>query len=160
MQLRRSVGLDAALATVLTDSGRNSMKRIEAILETMAGDDESGLLARRLADADHRGLWARRLLLAGMATALLALSWAARMLNRAWAHTHRVEAEQRTVALQLRASLDSLSQGVAVFGADHGLSNWERVLPGAARPARGDDAGGQPLWGVRPAPVQRRCPVP
>ncbi len=130
VQLRRSLGLDAALAIVLTDSGRNSMKRIEAILGTMA-DDESGLLARRMAAADRRGLWVRRLLLAGMVTALLALAWAARMLNRAWAHTHRIEAEQRTVALQLRASLDSLSQGVAVFGADHGLSNWNdcfRVL--------------------------------
>ena len=130
VQLRRSLGLDAALAIVRTDFGFNSMKRIEAILGTMA-DDESGLLARRMAAADHRGLWVRRLLLAGMATALLALSWAARMLNRAWAHTHRIEAEQRTAALQLRASLDSLSQGVAVFGADHGLSNWNdcfRVL--------------------------------
>ncbi len=130
VQLRRSVGLDAALAVVLDDSGRIFMKRIEATLSSMA-DDESALLAQRLATADHRGWWVRRLMLGGMATALLALVWAAQMLNRAWAHTHRIEAEQRTVALQLRASLDSLSQGVAVFGADHRLSNWNdcfRVL--------------------------------
>ncbi len=123
VQLRRSVGLDAALAIVLTDSGRTSMKRIETILSAMTAD-ENGLLAQRLAAADRRGSWMRRLMLGGMATALLALLWAAQMLNRAWAHSHRIEAEQRTVALQLRASLDSLSQGVAVFGADHLLSNW------------------------------------
>ncbi len=123
VQLRRSVGLDAAMAIVLNDSGRAFMKRIEATLGSMA-DDESALLAQRLAAADLRGTWVRRLMLGGMTTALLALAWAAQMLNRAWARTQRVEAEQRTVALQLRASLDSLSQGVAVFGAEHLLSNW------------------------------------
>ncbi len=130
VQLRRSVGLDAALTIVLTDSGRTFMKRIESILSGMT-QDESGLLAQRLAAADRRGSWIRWLMLGGMATALLALSWAVQMLNRAWAHTHRIEAEQRTAALRLRTSLDSLSQGVAVFGADHLLSNWNdcfRVL--------------------------------
>ncbi len=130
VQLRRSVGLDAALAIVRTDAGRISMKRIESILSAMT-QDEDGLLSQRLAAADRRGRWIRWLMLGGMATALLALSWAARMLNQAWSHTHEVEAEQRTAALRLRISLDSLSQGVAVFGADHLLSNWNdcfRVL--------------------------------
>ncbi len=130
VQVRRSVGLDAALAIVLTDAGRTSMKRIESTLSAMA-QDENGLLSQRLAAADRRGRWIRWLMLGGMATALLALSWAAQMLNQAWAHTHKVEAEQRTAALRLRVSLDSLSQGVAVFGADHLLSNWNdcfRVL--------------------------------
>ncbi len=123
VQLRRSVGLDAAMAIVLTDVGRVSMKRIEAVLSAMT-QEETRLLAQRLAAADRRGTWVRWLMLGGMATALLALSWAAQMLNRAWAQTHRIEAEQRTAALRLRVSLDSLSQGVAVFDAGHGLSNW------------------------------------
>ncbi len=47
VQLARSVGLDAALAIVLTDAGRNFMKRIEVILAVMVSD-ENTLLAHRL----------------------------------------------------------------------------------------------------------------
>jgi signal transduction histidine kinase len=53
-----------------------------------------------------------------------ALFWAARMLNQAWSRSNSAEAEQRTVAQQLRTSLDSLSQGVGVFGPDRRLVNW------------------------------------
>ncbi|WP_428376939.1 ATP-binding protein [Lichenicoccus sp.] len=50
------------------------------------------------------------------------------MLRRAWSHLVRAETEQRTAALQLRGSLDSLSQGVAVFCADGRLLNWNMRL--------------------------------
>ncbi len=77
-------------------------------------------------------MWVHRLLLTGMVLGLLALFWAMRMLRRAWDRAAYVEMEQRIAALQLRASLDSLSQGIAVFGPDHYLSNWNdcfRMLP-------------------------------
>nr|WP_321985934.1 ATP-binding protein [uncultured Lichenicoccus sp.] len=50
------------------------------------------------------------------------------MLRRAWSHLVRAETEQRTAALQLRGSLDSLSQGVAVFCPDGRLLNWNMRL--------------------------------
>ena len=127
VQLRRTVGLDAALQIVLTDAGQISMKRIDASLAVMTSDEE-GLLAQRLATANRRGMRVRWLLLLGIVVALLGLLWAARMLNRAWLHTYRIEMEQRTAALQLRASLDSLSQGVAVFDADRALANWNECF--------------------------------
>ena len=127
VQLRRMVGLDAALAIVLTDVGQTYMNQIEACLATMTADEEA-LLAQRFETANNHSLLVRRLMLAGITTALLALLWAARMLNRAWTDTHLSEAEQRTAVLQLRASLDSLSQGVAVFDAGHSLANWNECF--------------------------------
>ena len=51
-----------------------------------------------------------------------------RLLRRAWRRLSRAETEQRELALQLRSSLDSLSQGVAVFGGDGQLLNWNMRL--------------------------------
>ncbi len=56
----------------------------------------------------------------------LLITWL--MLRRAWGHLVRAETEQRTAALQLRGSLDSLSQGVAVFDPDGRLLNWNMRL--------------------------------
>ena len=77
-----------------------------------------------VAATDRRAASFRGLMVAVLILALSALLWAARMLNRAWRDASRSEAGQRAVALQLRASLDSLSQGVAVFDPVHGLSSW------------------------------------
>ncbi|WP_238257943.1 PAS-domain containing protein [Methylobacterium gnaphalii] len=63
-----------------------------------------------------------------MFLALLTLLWAARLLNQAWSRSYRVEVEQRALALRLRTSLDSLSQGVAVFGPDRRLTNWNECF--------------------------------
>ncbi len=51
-----------------------------------------------------------------------------RVLRRAWHRLSRAETEQRRAALQLRSSLDSLSQGVAVFDGDGRLLNWNMRL--------------------------------
>jgi signal transduction histidine kinase len=56
------------------------------------------------------------------------LIWAAWMLNQAWQRSQRAEAEQRTLALRLRTSLDSLSQGIGVFSADRMLTNWNECF--------------------------------
>ena len=127
VQLRRSVGLDAALRIVRTDVGRNFTVRIEALLDEMS-DDERALLDRRLAESNSRGLWVRVSVLIGTAVSLIAMVGAARMLNNAWRRSQRAEVEQRRVAQRLRTSLDSLSQGVAVFGADNRLINWNECF--------------------------------
>ena len=142
IQLRRSVGFDAALQVVRTNLGRSFMVDVETILDAMT-TDESALLQSRMRAADSRGTVVQWLLSVGALIAVAALLWAAKLLNQAWARSYKVETEQRTLALRLRASLDSLSQGVAVFSADWHLVNWNECfqvlldLPkGMAHPGR------------------------
>jgi signal transduction histidine kinase/CheY-like chemotaxis protein len=123
VQLRRDVGFDAALRIVQTEMGRDFMQEIETTIAAMAAD-EHDVLTLRLATVSSRGAWVRGLVLGGGAAAVLALLWAAHLLNQAWARSYRVETEQRTLALRLRASLDSLSQGVGVFDARKQLIDW------------------------------------
>ena len=127
VQLRRDVGFDAAVRIVRTDVGRDFMKQIDATLTAMT-TDEQALLTQRLAETDRRGILVRWLIIAGTALAILTLLWAARLLNQAWSRSYRVEAEERKLAVQLRTSLDSLSQGVAVFNADLQLTNWNECF--------------------------------
>ncbi|XYD06722.1 CHASE3 domain-containing protein [Methylobacterium sp. NMS12] len=127
VELRRTVGFEAAVRIVNTDIGRAYMKEAEAVLVAMLAE-EHGLLDARVAANDARAAWVRWMAVGGSALAVLILLLAARLLNRAWSRSHRVEAEQRTLALRLRASLDSLSQGVAVFGADRTLTNWNHCF--------------------------------
>ncbi len=122
-RLRHDAGLEAALRVVRTDVGRVDMQKIEAVLAVMT-DEEQGLLGRRLAEAARHGMWFGGLALAGIVIALFALAWAAWKLNASWSKASRMEDEQRALAVRLRASLDSLSQGVAVFGPDGSLTNW------------------------------------
>ena len=127
VELRRTVGFDAALAVVMTDRGRNDMKQIEATLLAMA-TDERDLLAAHLAQSENRGLWLRWLVAGGSLFAVVALIGAAALLNLALSRSSKAEADQRTLALRLRASLDSLSQGVGVFGRDGSLTNWNHCF--------------------------------
>jgi signal transduction histidine kinase/ActR/RegA family two-component response regulator len=127
VELRRSVGFDSALRIVQTDVGRDLTVEIEAKLSTIVAD-EHNLLLERQAVLDSRGAWVRGLVLGGSAIAILALLWAARLLNLAWARTYRIENEQRSLALRLRASLDSLSQGVGVFDQNRRLSDWNECF--------------------------------
>ncbi len=89
--------------------------------------DEQALLAERLATAASRGDWVRACT-GSDGVAILALLWAARLLNQAYARSFRAEGEQRTLAARLRTSLDSLSQGVGVFGPAHKLRHWNECF--------------------------------
>ncbi len=123
VQIRRDSGLDAALRVVRGDLGRTLMAQLDAQFAAMT-EEEKGLLASRVAASERRSTWVRWLVMSGGAAAAAALLLAARMLNLAWSHAMRVEAEQRGLAERLRASLDSLSQGVAVFDAERRLLHW------------------------------------
>ena len=127
IQLRRNVGFDAAVRIVRTNVGRDYTLQIEAVLRAMT-TDEQGLLAQRLDQIGGRGDLVRWLVSGGTLLAILALLWATRMLNQAWSHSYKVETEQRTLALRLRTSLDSLSQGIGVFSADRLLTNWNECF--------------------------------
>ena len=123
VQLKRDGNGDQAMRIVQTKSGLHYTQRISSILTDMR-HDEHALLQQRLASVDQHGGHFRKLLLIGIGLALLALLWGAQVLNRSWTNTVRLEAEQRTAALRLHTSLDSLSQGVAVFDADRRLTHW------------------------------------
>jgi signal transduction histidine kinase/FixJ family two-component response regulator len=127
VELRRSVGLDAALATLRNGSGQQLMDDIEAAL-TVISADEQRLLGKRLATEKHSAALTRWLTLASTAASLLLLAWATRMLNRARVDAEHSTAEQRMLATRLKASLDSLSQGVGVFGADNRLVHWNECF--------------------------------
>ncbi len=123
VELRRRDGLDGAMPMVRTDAGRLLMTRIEESVAAIRAREQA-LLDVRLAESDGRGLMVRWLLAAGTALSAALLLWAARLLNGAWRRSSEAEGRQRVLALQLRTSLDSLSQGVAVFGPSHGLRHW------------------------------------
>ncbi len=123
IQIRRDSGLQPAIQRLGSDAGREAAAAINQNLTDMT-EDEQRLLADRLAATDNRGDWVRRLGFTATIVALLALVWAARLLNQATARSLGAESEQRTLAGRLHASLDSLSQGVAVFGPAHKLRHW------------------------------------
>jgi signal transduction histidine kinase/CheY-like chemotaxis protein len=123
IQIRHDAGLDGVLRIMGSTTGRETMLGIEQTLAGMIAEENS-LLTERLGETDNRGEWVGRLVLAATVIAILALLWAARLLNHAYARSFRAEAEQRTLAARLRASLDSLSQGVGVFGPAHRLRHW------------------------------------
>jgi signal transduction histidine kinase/CHASE3 domain sensor protein/FixJ family two-component response regulator len=127
IQLRRDLGFEAARQVVITDVGREYMQQIETTLATMS-TDERRLLAQRLAETESRGVWVRWLVVGGIVLAVMTLLWATRMLSQAWSRSYAVETEQRALALRLRTSLDSLSQGIAVFTSDFRLINWNECF--------------------------------
>jgi signal transduction histidine kinase/CHASE3 domain sensor protein/CheY-like chemotaxis protein len=127
IQIRRDKGFEAAIQLLGTGAGRDTTTVIEQTLSTMATDEKT-LLAARLAAADSRSDLVRGLALSATAIAILALLWAARLLNQAYDRSHDAEAEQRRLAGRLHASLDSLSQGVAVFGPAHRLRHWNECF--------------------------------
>ena len=81
VQLRRNGGFDAALNLVSTDTGRDLMKEIEAMLGAIT-IEEQGLLAERLASVENRSARVGGFMLGGTFLAILTLLWAVRMLDR------------------------------------------------------------------------------
>jgi signal transduction histidine kinase/CHASE3 domain sensor protein/CheY-like chemotaxis protein len=127
VQLRRESGFEAAVRLVQSDAGRQYMKQIEASLAAMTTHERT-LLAERFAELNGRGFWLGWLLVGGATLAVLTLLWAAWLLNQAWSRSNKAEIHERSLALRLQTSLDSLSQGVAVFGSDLRLTDWNECF--------------------------------
>jgi signal transduction histidine kinase len=136
---RRDGGPAAAMAVMQRYTGLMTSRHIETNLDAMTAAERT-LLDQRLGDAESRGEWVRILVLAGGLISVLALVVASRMLNRSWLRSHDAELAARRLAMRLRASIDSLSQGVAVFTlvspgdtteeapAGWELTNWNECL--------------------------------
>lgn len=127
IELRRQVGYAPALKLVDTDLGRRLMVDIESRLSTIAGEERQVLSGRRAAGA-HDGVKLRILALAIAAIGILVLLVATRLLNRAYAGSAEKAAAQRALAVRLSTSLDSLSQGVAVFDRSLCLAHWNECF--------------------------------
>jgi signal transduction histidine kinase/CheY-like chemotaxis protein len=127
VQARRDGGFETALRIVNTDTGQDDMREAETAVAAMLADEQR-LLDERLAQNDARAAWVRWMVLGGSVLAIVTLLWAARLLNQAWSRSQRSEDEQRALALRLRTTLDSLSQGVAVFGPNRALVNWNECF--------------------------------
>ncbi|MFT9015010.1 MAG: ATP-binding protein [Acetobacter sp.] len=84
--------------------------------------------ADRVANMLRNTSWQRRLALLGILTGVFSLVSAGWVLDRSSVVAARAEASSRDLALRLRATLDSLSMGVAVFGADGRLWHWNEQL--------------------------------
>lgn len=106
----------------------------EGVLATL--DDNLSVLSRvstldqadRVANMLRNTGWQRRLALLGILTGVLSLIASGWVLDRSSLAAARAETSSRDLALRLRATLDSLSLGVAVFGADGRLWHWNEKL--------------------------------
>lgn len=127
IQVRRDMGLQPAIQLLGSGTGAATMAAIDQTLTAMTAEEQA-LLATRLEAADSRGDWARGLVFAATILTVLALVWAAKLLNQAYDRSYSAESEQRTLAAWLRTSLDSLSQGVAVFGPDQKMRHWNECF--------------------------------
>jgi signal transduction histidine kinase/CheY-like chemotaxis protein len=127
IQARQDKGLQGVIEVMGATTGRETMVAIEATLTALTAEEQR-LLTQRLEATESRGEWVQRLVIAMTAIVILALLWAARLLNQAYARSYGAEHEQRTLAERLRASLDSLSQGVGVFGPAQKLRHWNKCF--------------------------------
>ncbi|HVZ10143.1 CHASE3 domain-containing protein [Rhodopila sp.] len=123
IQVRTDSGLDAAASFVGTDVGQQLGKEIDAVLAAMTAEEQR-LLDDRLNEQQTQALVVQALFAAGMLLAVGALVWAVNAMRKASSAALRLEQEHRAVAHRLRVSLDSISQGVAVFDSDFVLTNW------------------------------------
>jgi signal transduction histidine kinase/CHASE3 domain sensor protein len=125
--LRRTVGLEAALRVVRTGAGEAYTARIESTIAAIRAQEEM-LLADRQAASARRGGLVRGLVFGCLALSVLGLLGAGWTLSQAQMRAKKVEEDQRTIALRLRASLESLSQGVGVFDAAGRLAHWNQCF--------------------------------
>lgn len=128
LAVRRDSGSDAALRIVRSDLGRQLMRRIVAVLDGLTGEEQR-LLEARLADSDRTEALTRWLALGGAFAALGLLAVSFGLLTDARRRLMASEAIHRALAIQLRTSLDSISQGIAVFDGGNRLVRGNEPLP-------------------------------
>jgi signal transduction histidine kinase/CHASE3 domain sensor protein/FixJ family two-component response regulator len=126
--LRQAVGMDAALANLRTGVRQRIMDQIRTSL-TQVQREEDLLLAQRRASAVSAEDYTRWIALGAGAVAVGLLALSVRLLTGARAQIVASESEQRSLAEHMRATFDSISQGVGVFGPDYRLVRWNGCFP-------------------------------
>jgi CHASE3 domain sensor protein len=128
VHLRQAVGLDAALANVRTGVRQRLMDQIRTSLAEVQREEDL-LLAQRRASAVSVEDYTRWIALSAGAVAIGLLALSVRLLTGARAQIVASESEQRSLAEHMRATFDSISQGVGVFGPDYRLVRWNGCFP-------------------------------
>jgi signal transduction histidine kinase len=123
IRLKRGGDPDGALRLVLSDQGRRLMEQIRALTDEMTSDEEAVERARLAGtvEVNHIALEAAIVV---VIVSLLAFAAALLLMRHGVARQRQTEAAATALALQLRTTLESLSQGIAVFDADHKLVTW------------------------------------
>ncbi len=125
--LRRSVGVAAAVHAMETGGGRAQTDRIESLIAAFHSYEKQDLL-ERLRRMDRRADSLRAVFYGVMALCGSLLVTAVVLLNIGWRRGARLEADQRSLLMRLRTSIDSISQGIGVFDADMRLSDWNHCF--------------------------------
>jgi signal transduction histidine kinase/CheY-like chemotaxis protein len=121
MQLRRDVGVDAALRAM--PSRRALFNQIENDLSGITGEEQH-LLEQRRQWADRAELLARWLALGGSVLAVALFALAGWLLAQSRHLLLLSEDEHRTLATQMRTAFESISQGIGVFDENGSLLRW------------------------------------
>jgi len=121
IDLRRSGGLEAAIAAVNNDQGKRAMDDIRGVLADMRAD-EARLLDERATAAANADANFLRAGIIGAVLALIAFVYGAYLLRQA-------EREIQSKSASLRATLDNVPQGVMLCDAHGRLAEWNARLP-------------------------------
>ncbi|GBR08673.1 ATP-binding protein [Acetobacter oeni] len=115
---------DDALSRPETDVVLDNLDQALTRLSSVDTEERAG----RLADMLRNTSWQKRLDVLGIIIGVLVMITAGWILDRTSLAAARAEAKNRNLALQLRAVLDSLTIGVAVFSTDGILRHWNDRL--------------------------------
>ncbi len=127
IRLHDNAGFAEARREVQTHLGRNLMMGVRAGVEEMMAD-EARLLRMRQSDAQAAQNRLFAAAAAGGALGFGILVGGGLVLRREERRRRAAEREALASATQLRTSFDGLSHGIAVFGADRRLIEWNRCL--------------------------------
>ncbi len=125
---RRDGGRGAVPPMIGAGAERDLVIKIEESLDALSVN-EKVLLDHRVAEADAAERTTRALAVATGVLAFALLVGAGILLNIARRRLSGLLREQRMLADQLRAALDSISQGIGVFDAQWRLERWNECLP-------------------------------
>jgi signal transduction histidine kinase/CheY-like chemotaxis protein len=121
IELRRGAGIDAAVAAVNGDQGKRAMDDIRGVLAQMRADEARLLDERTAAAAVADDNFLRAGIIGGV-LALVAFVYGAYLLRQA-------EREIQSKSAGLRATLDSVPQGVMLCDAQGRIAEWNARLP-------------------------------
>lgn len=127
IRLYRISGPEAALAAARSDAGQFLMEQARVLLAEMM-DEEDRLMASRQQSLATAQSAVRLLSMVGTAIAILMLALSFRMVHQGRRRLEIAEAAQRRLADQMRTALDSISQGIGVFGPDNRLLRWNECF--------------------------------
>jgi signal transduction histidine kinase/CHASE3 domain sensor protein/CheY-like chemotaxis protein len=127
IELRHDSGLPAAMRLVNTHFGRGLMTHIESTLMALQTREEA-VLRGRLASLGRHSVLIRVASYSALTVLIGVLAAAAVLLNLSLRRASALETEQRNLFHRLRTSIDSISQGIAVFDEDRRLSDWNHCF--------------------------------